>query len=70
MSDETQGLQSAIAALQAKNLQLDEKLRALEQSYTIDKRTVYVVGAALSAVSYTHLRAHGDGLLSRMPSSA
>jgi len=43
-------LQTALAALQAKNAQLDEKLRSLEQSYTVDKRTVYVAGAALSVL--------------------
>jgi len=50
MPEDKQALQNAVAALQAKNAQLDDKLRALEQSYTIDKRTVYIVGAALSVL--------------------
>ena len=37
---------------------------------TVLCRTVHTCMSGVNPVSYTHLRAHGDGLLSRMPSSA
>ena len=58
------------ALLQVSKINLEDPEKSRHKVAFDNLTPLYPNKQIVMAVSYTHLRAHGDGLLSRMPSSA